>query len=171
MGTISYIVTGGLVLIILCLVFQNGRMWNVLPEVMADAWHFSKRISVLSFAFTTMFVAWYLWNGEVEYPTLKNIYIVFMLMSVAGWIYFMFLEMRSISWETLLRESLCVTTWHDQSANLTPEEMDKVLSFLMANDGFLRKLMEVPDAERKEFIRNCSISFQGRAERPYRRKN
>ena len=171
MGTISYIVSGLMVLVVVCLIFQNGRMWNVLPEVMADAWHFSKRISVLSFSFTTMVVAWYLWNGELDFPTLTNIYVVFAVMSVVGWVYFLFLEMRSISWETLLRESLCVMSWHDQYAGLTPEETDKVLTFLMANDGFLRKLMEVPDEERKNFLRNCSLEFQGKVRLSGHRKN
>ena len=159
-STWAYIASGTVGLVILSLAFQNGRMWRVLPEVLSDAWQFSRRIKTLSFAMTSLFATWYLWNGEVDFPKLKGIYVIFAVISAGTWIYFVYLEMQSISWETLLRESLCVMSWDTRMATLNPKQVDEVLTFLMANDDFLRVLMQVPDEERKEMLRTASIDFR-----------
>ena len=159
---IAYIVGGAMLLFVTGMAFQNGRAWGVLPEVMADAWHFSRRLGVLSFACTTMVSAWYLWNGEVDFPKTAGIWKIFSLVSIGSWIYFLYLEMQSIKWETLLRQTLCVMSWDDRMAGLSGEDVDKILKFLMANDDFLRVIAQVPDEERKSFLRNTSIDFQRR---------
>ena len=155
----AYISGGVMLLVVLALVFQNGRAWGILPEVMKDMWNFSRRIGMLSFSFQTSAAAWYLWNGEEQFPKTAGVWLVFMIAAVISWLYFIYLEMQSVKWETLLRQSLCVMSWDSRMANLTPERVDDVLSFLMANDDFLRVLMQAPSDERKKMFKTASIDF------------
>ena len=156
----SFIAGGAMLFLVIIFAFQNGRAWGMLPEVMADAWTFSRRIGALSFAFVTMATAWYLWNWELDIPKIAGIWKIFFVVSVATWIYFVYLEMQSIKWETLLRESLCVMAWDTRMASLSPEEVDKVLTFLMANDDFLRAILQSRTDDEKSFIRTASLEFK-----------
>lgn len=156
----AFICGGAMLLVVIALMFNNGRAWGVLPEVLKDAWQFSRRIGVYSFAWMNTATAWYLWNGEDAFPKIAGVWQVFMIAAVLSWLYHFYLEMQSIKWETLLRQSLCVTSWDSRMANLSPEKVDDVLSFLMANDDFLRVLMAAPDEERKRLLKTASIDYQ-----------
>ena len=158
-GIPAFISGGMLLLVVIALMFNNGRAWGVLPEVLKDAWQFSRRIGVYSFALMNTVTAWYLWNGEDAFPKIAGVWQVFMVAAVAAWLYHFYLEMQSIKWETLLRQSLCVMSWDSRLANLEPEKVDEVISFLLANDDFLRVLMQAPSDERKKLLKTASIDF------------
>ena len=50
-------------------------------------------------------------------------------------------------------------SWDSRLANLEPEKVDDVLAFLLANDDFLRVLMQAPSDERKKLLKTASIDF------------
>ena len=161
-GVFGYLVDGVLIVLVFSIVYNAGRLWMVSPPVLRDAWHFSRRIGVLSFSMVASFATYHLWMGEVLYPSIENIWKIFAALSAGSWAYFLFLEWQSVKWETLLRQVLAVQTWDSRTADLSEEDTQKVMSFLMANDDILRAILSCVGEDHKSFTSKCHLEYNRR---------